>query len=230
MFSERIADTAFHDRANSMTSAQVANLLRSHSELQNNHKKLEQEVVHLRHQIAWFQRQLFGQKSEKRIVELSGVQGVLGIAFDDLPTQSEPPKKQRIASYERQTSAKNKPSEDSPLFFDESKVPVETIELANPEISHLSPDDYDVIGEKVSYRLAQRPGSYVVLKYVRPVIKRRDTQIISCPPAPVSVIDGSRADVSFIAGLLVDKFAYHLPFYRQHQRLIDAGFKLRVLN
>jgi hypothetical protein len=49
-------------------------------------------------------------------------------------------------------------------------------------------------------------------------------QIISCPPAPVGVIDGSRADVSFIAGLLVDKFAYHLPFYRQHQRLIDAGF------
>ena len=32
-----------------------------------------------------------------------------------------------------------------------------------------------------------------------------------------------RADVSFIAGLLIDKFAYHLPFYRQHQRLSDAG-------
>jgi len=223
MFSERIADNEFDNRADSLTSVEVANLLRSH-------QRLEQEVVNLRHQIAWFQRQLFGQKSEKRIVELSGVQGVLGIAFDDLPTQSEPPKKQRIASYERQTSAKNKSSDDSPLFFDESKVPVETIELTNPEIAGLSPDDYDVIGEKVSYRLAQRPGSYVVLKYVRPVIKRRDTQIISCPPAPVSVIDGSRADVSFIAGLLVDKFAYHLPFYRQHQRLIYAGFKLRVLN
>ena len=37
------------------------------------------------------------------------------------------------------------------------------------------------------------------------------------------MIEGSRADVSFIAGLLIDKFAYHLPFYRQHQRLTDAG-------
>ena len=27
-----------------------------------------------------------------------------------------------------------------------------------------------LIGEKVSHRLAQRPGSYVILKYVRPVI------------------------------------------------------------
>ena len=37
------------------------------------------------------------------------------------------------------------------------------------------------------------------------------------------MIEGSRADVSFIAGLLIDKFAYHLPLYRQHQRLVDAG-------
>jgi hypothetical protein len=37
------------------------------------------------------------------------------------------------------------------------------------------------------------------------------------------VIEGSRADVSFIAGLLLDKIGYHLPLYRQHQRLTDAG-------
>jgi transposase len=59
---------------------------------------------------------------------------------------------------------------------------------------------------------------------VRPLIKRLDTQQLSCPGAPVSVIDGSRSDVSFVAGLLLDKFAYHLPLYRQHQRLTDAGF------
>ena len=70
-----------------------------------------------------------------------------------------------------------------------------------------------VYGEPVSMRL-------------RPVIKRRDTQVLSCPPAPVGVIDGSRADVSFIAGMMVDKFAYHLPLYRLHLRLRDAGFKV----
>jgi transposase len=56
-----------------------------------------------------------------------------------------------------------------------------------------------VIGEKVTYRLAQRPGSYVVLKYVRPVIKRHDTQVLSCPPAPVGVIDGSRVNGQTLA-------------------------------
>ncbi len=34
------------------------------------------------------------------------------------------------------------------------------------------------------------------------------------------------ADVSLLAGLLVDKFQYHLPLYRQHQRLEAAGFRL----
>ena len=117
-------------------------------------------------------------------------------------------------------------ADESTLFFDDKKVPVEVINVPNPETEGLAPDAYEVIGEKVSHRLAQRPGSYVVLKYVRPVIKRRDTQVLSCPPAPVGVIEGSRADVSFVCGMMVDKFAYHLPLYRQHQRLRDAGFKV----
>ncbi len=85
---------------------------------------------------------------------------------------------------------------------------------------------YEVVGQKVSHRLAQRPGAYVVLKYVRPVIKRHDTQTLHCPPSPVGVIEGSCADVSFIVGVMVDKFQWHLPLYRQHQRLIEAGLKL----
>ncbi len=50
--------------------------------------------------------------------------------------------------------------------------------------------------------------------------------MISCPPVPAGVIEGSRADVSFLAGLLVGKFAWHLPLYRQHQRLDAAGIRV----
>ena len=90
-------------------------------------------------------------------------------------------------------------------------MPVEVIVVPNPETAGLAAEDFEVIGEKVSHRLAQRPGSYVVLKYLRSVIKRRDTQTLSCPPASVGVIEGSRADVSFVVGMMVDKFAFHLP-------------------
>lgn len=50
-------------------------------------------------------------------------------------------------------------------------MPDEVITVANDEAAGRDPADFEVIGEQVSYRLAQRPGSYVILKYVRPVIK-----------------------------------------------------------
>src|SRR4030095_16743463 len=98
--------------------------------------------------------------------------------------------------------------------------------LTNPEVADLPPDAYDVIGEKVTSRLGQRPGAYVILKYRRPLIKRKDTEVLSCPPAPPAVFEKSFADVSVVAGILIDKFTYHLPLYRQHQRLQHAGIRL----
>ena len=115
---------------------------------------------------------------------------------------------------------------ESVPFFDESRVPMETIELPVPRIEGLEAEEFEVIGQKVTHRLAQRPGGYVILKYVRPVVKRRDTESIHCPPAPAGVIEASRADVSFLAGLLIDKFLWHLPLYRQHQRLEQAGIRV----
>ncbi|HED15083.1 MAG TPA: hypothetical protein ENI62_15795 [Gammaproteobacteria bacterium] len=58
------------------------------------------------------------------------------------------------------------------------------------------------------------------------MIKRKDTNELITPPAPLNVLDKSLADVSFLAGMLVDKFMYHLPLYRQHQRLQQSGIQL----
>jgi len=187
----------------------------------------DREIVNLRRQVAWFQRQIFGQKSERLLPEAEGMQGILGVAFASIPEVPVPNKKTLIASHVRASKVKPIDGKDeSALFFDDKTVPVQVTIVANPEIDGLDRADYEVIGEKVSHRLAQRPGSYVILKYVRSVIKRRDTQTITCPVAPVGVIDGSRADVSFIAGMLVDKFAYHQPLYRQHAKLADAGIQV----
>ncbi len=116
------------------------------------------------------------------------------------------------------------PSEtDQSLRFDPS-VPVEEILIENKGIKNS--DDYTVVGEKVTCRLAQRPSSYVVLRFVRNVYKRKDNDTFSCPLAPPAVLEKSCADVSFLTGLLIDKFAYHLPLYRQHQRLETSGVHL----
>jgi hypothetical protein len=187
--------------------------------------RLVDQVEGLKHQIEWFKRQLFGHKSERFAPQPDPQQMHLGEMLPVVPVL--PEVEQQVPAHKRR-KARSDFSDDgaSAPFFDESKVPVQTIEVPAPEVQGLTSEQYEVIGEKISHRLAQRPGSYVVLKYVRPVVKLRETQALHCAPAPVGVIEGSRADVSFIAGMLVDKFAWHLPLYRQHQRLVAAGFNV----
>ena len=183
----------------------------------------------LKRQLDWFKRQLFGQKSERRLLEPAARQltfaGMLTAGAD--PADAPPPPTETVKAYQRQSrfAASGAAPDESGLRFD-SSVPVEVIEVPNLDLAGLTEKDYEVIGEKITYRLAQRPGAYVVLKYVRKVLKRKDTATLSCPPAPPAVLEKSVADVSLLAGLLLDKFRYHLPLYRQHQRLAHAGISL----
>ena len=182
---------------------------------------LREEVAALKHPLEWFRRQIFGHKSERFAPEPDPAQLHLGAAFP-VP---EPPLDERktIAAHTRGVGATDGAEGEALTFFDESKVPVQTIVLMPDTVRGLPADQYEIIGEKITYRLAQRPGSYQVLKYHRPVVKIKANEAIHTVPAPAGIFEGSRADVSFAAGLLVDKFAWHLPLHRQHQRLEAAG-------
>ncbi len=175
-------------------------------------------ITALERKVEWFQRQCFGQKNERFVPEPNPNQLHLGETFP-VPTS---PREERktIPAHTRSVKQHDGAETGEELkFFDESRVPVQTITLMPEDAKGLSPAQYDVISEKVTYRIAQRPGAYHVLKYCRPVIKLKTTAKILRVPAPSGVLQGSRADVSFIAGLLMEKFAWHLPLYRQHQRL-----------
>lgn len=192
-------------------------------------KKLQEQLKDLQHQLDWFKRQMFGQKSEKRNMEDNPYQMTIADILNSLPElpETEEEKKQTI-TYQRGTAKKRAldgSPNDSGLRFSPD-VPVEEIVVAAPELEGNDRDSYEIIGYKTTYRLAQRTSSHVVLKYVRPVVKKKDTQDIKTPPAPANVIEKSFADVSFLVGMLLDKFLYHQPLYRQHQRLENAGFIL----
>jgi transposase len=181
-----------------------------------------EQIAALRHQLDWFRRQLFGQKSERFAPEPDPAQMHLGEVLS-IPTPT-PEKVKTVVAHTRRVAQKDGAESGEELkFFDESKLPVESIVLVHEDAQDLAPGEFELIGEKITYRLAQRPGSYVILKYHRPVMKRKDTQTILTAPAPEGFLEGSRADVSFAAGLLMDKFAWHLPLYRQHQRLAASG-------
>ena len=185
---------------------------------------LQAQLQTLKTQLDWFKRQLFGSTSEKRLIIDPAIQADLLAGLEIPPGETPAPVTETI-TYERRKHRRDNTVTDQGLRFDDT-VPVETIELTSPELDGIPPSEQVVIGEKITCRLAQRPGSYVVLKYVRQVIKRKDTGAIITPPAPANVLDKSVADVSFLAGMLVDKFVYHLPLYRQHQRLRQSGIEL----
>src|SRR5574341_557587 len=204
---------------------EILALLERDAELDARCAKLAERCTELERQVAWFQRQIFGSKSERRIETPDGRQLALGEAF--AAGVATPPSTITVPSHTRRVPKQpwEGTPDDSCLRFDTS-VPVQEIHIPNPEAEALESSEYTVIDEKITYRLAQRPGSYVVLKYVRPVIKHRGTAEVLCAPAPPAVIEKSFADVSFLVGLLLDKFLYHLPLYRQHQRLLDSGIRL----
>lgn len=189
-----------------------------------------EQIAALKHQLDWFRRQVFGAKSERFIAEPNPAQLHLGEALPvPAAAAASADHEQTIAAHTRRVKARDgadtESGEELP-FFDESKVTVQTIVLMPDTVEGMNPDQYEIIGEKVTYRMAQRPGSVQVLKYRRPVVKIKASAEIHTVPAPAGIFEGSRADVSFAAGMLVDKFAWHLPLYRQHQRLEASGLRV----
>jgi transposase len=78
----------------------------------------------------------------------------------------------------------------------------------------------------VTQHLVQTPSSYQVEEVVRPVVKLKAEERLVTAPAEVGVLEHSLVDVSALAGLLIDKFRFHMPLYRQHQRMEAAGVHL----
>ena len=201
-----------------------AQLQAAYESLQQEHESTKQryneELESLKQQLAWFKRQVFGPKSEKRLVDQAAHSGLL---FEALPASDEPAPTEQI-SYTRRKGAKDRGDAvtDTGLRFSED-VPVEVIHVKAPEVEAIPEEHRELIDEKVTRRLAQRPGSYVVLEYRRPVVKDKRTDQLHTVAAPTNVLEGSFADVSFLVGMLIDKFCYHLPLYRQHQRLAMSG-------
>jgi len=183
----------------------------------------------LQQQLDWFKRQLFGEKSEKTIHD-AGAMEQLWLGGAAPPPQSEAAGT-TIKEHVRKRCGKEALIDDcgeSGLRFD-STVPVEEISCPPAEIAGLSPSEYEVIDTKISERLCQR-SQYFVKRYLRPVVKLKSNNELVTAPAAEAVFERSYADVTLLAGILVDKFQYHLPLFRQHQRMTQCGVKIARAN
>lgn len=181
------------------------------------------QTAQLQHQLDWFKRQLFGRKSEKHLVDNPDQAHLFGqTQDDDLPSA---PKK-AVKGYTRSNKQKDDNNvNDTGLRFTDD-VPTKIIDVPCPELEGEDADNYHVIGCKETHRLVQLPGSYKVLIYRKKVWRKKDNGNILTPSTPTNVLEGTYADVSLLAGLMVDKAVYHLPLHRQHLRMLQSGVTL----
>ena len=89
----------------------------------------DQEIASLKHQLSWFKQQLFGEKSEKRLID-NPDQLALGEILKDTPPEQEVPTE--TITYERRK--KQRPEDcvtDQGLRFNDD-VPIKLIHLPTP--------------------------------------------------------------------------------------------------
>lgn len=202
----------------------ITDLEQQNAQLSGQLAALSSDYAALKKQLDWFKRQLFGAKSEKQLAIDPQVQGNLlaGLGVAAIPPL--PPIPTDTVTYQRK-KLRDHSVTDTGLRFD-ATVPVHEITIGDPEMERLPESAREIVGEKVTYRLAQRPAGYEVIKYLQRVYKLRESGAIVATVTPPAVLERCVADVSLLAGMLIDKFQYHLPLYRQHQRLEAAGFRL----
>lgn len=184
--------------------------------LKKQNQKLTDKITLLEEQLAWFTRQIFGKRSEK-INPLDKQELLPGFELPQIPNPISE-KKKKETSTSPLTNTKNRSNK---LTFPENLPIEQTIVDLNDE-EKVCPETGKPlikIGEDVTQKLAHKPGSYYIKEIIRPkyaAFKDGESTIISAD-LPDSIIPGCKADESLLAEILVNKFADHLPLYRQSE-------------
>ncbi len=194
----------------------------SREDLQTQVVLLTNEVSFLKEQLEWFKRQLFGKKSEKTVHQSNAQQLELE-GFDKLATTTE---KQEInVPAHKRIKSRRKGEDKITLSAD---MPVETTLLDLPKDKKVCPftgTPLVKIGEEITHKLAHKPGSYYIKEIIRPkyAFPGQEEKGVLTAELPDTLLPRCRADESFLAEILTQKYVDHLPLYRITEIAARAG-------
>lgn len=190
---------------------------------------LKNEVSTLKEQLAWFTKQVFGQKSEKIISDVDSKQ----LTFEGFENIQPDEEKKPVKGHTR-TSAKNKGKDKIAL---PPNLPVEQTVIDIPEEEKICSETGKPlvkIGKEVTYKLAHKPGSYFLKEIIRPkyALPRESDGGIVVADLPETLLPKCRADESLLAEICTKKFADHLPLYRikEHLSRLDIQISRPLLS
>jgi len=170
---------------------------------------LTDENQHLKDRIAWFERQIFGQKTERYVHNEQQTELSLDIPKADVEAKTE------TVTYTRTTVSKKAPPEKDIGFPSHLRRVDKVIE---PDFDT---NGYVKITDKVTEELHYKPAEFYVLRTIRPVLKKvvDGEVLINTPELPARCIEKRKAGSSIVAQLLVTKCVDHNPLYRFQEQI-----------
>lgn len=212
------------------------NLLQSNQTLLESNKKLAQQLESLQDKMtellsqnAWLKRQLFGRKSEK-LARLDPNQ--LSLFTPQVCEEDQvdaEPCEEEITSPTQVNNSKAPLKRQNRKLLENLPVIEQVIE---PEGINL--ELYKRIGEERTRTLEFEPGKLYVKEIIRPKYAlKNNIELPSCSgrgvviaPLPSLPIYKSLAGPTMLAEILLQKYEYHVPFYRQIRQFRHLGIRI----
>jgi transposase len=176
-----------------------------------------EQIERLRHLLHQLRRARFGRSSER----LDPDQLQLGLEeIEQAVAQAEADLAKHATAQRRQGSTPPSQRQSLPAHLPRIEVVVAPEDTACP----CCKGPMHVIGEERSERLDVIPAQHRVLVTRRPKYAcRACASAVVQAPAPERLIKGGLPTEAMVAHVLVNKYAWHLPLYRQSQMLASQG-------
>ena len=196
--------------------------------LTEQNESLQSRIKELTAQIAWLNRQLFGRKSEKL--------PIIDPNYPDLFAGMLPENAQQIADAHDEAVEKIVKTKEERRQEKKNRIMMEDLPVLEQVI--LTPDNLDTnlykkIGQEVTRIVEHKPGQLYIKEIIREKWGLKDNTAtapkgmsgVLIAPMPLLPIYKGIAGASLLAEILLQKYEYHMPYYRQIKQYSHLGMK-----
>ena len=200
--------------------------------LSADHKKevesLQSRIKELTAQVAWLNRQLFGRKSEKLGI-IDPAQ--LNLFADIQSEQMQEANESRDEAVEKITKTKEERRQEKKNRIMMEDLPVLEQVILTPD--NLDKNLYKKIGQEVTRIVEHKPGLLYIKEIIREKWGLKDNTSVApkgmsgvlTAPMPLLPIYKGIAGASLLSEILLQKYEYHMPYYRQIKQYSHLGMK-----
>ena len=196
--------------------------------LTEQNESLQSRIKELTAQIAWLNRQLFGRKSEKL--------PIIDPNYPDLFAGMLPDNAQQIADAHDEAVEKIVKTKEERRQEKKNRIMMEDLPVLEQVIltpDNLDTDLYKKIGQEVTRIVEHKPGQLYIKEIIREKWGLKDNTAtapkgmsgVLIAPMPLLPIYKGIAGASLLAEILLQKYEYHMPYYRQIKQYSHLGMK-----